>query len=142
MKKTLICSLLAIATASFANDTTDTTSTTNIASGSSATPIQTESTIKTPKAMNALPVNKDFDEDKLQIIDQPKRAKELVGSNSATWTPAYLKIEGYEKCLDVQDYRGWQGLCMPADQPKDCLDNSWSKLHEMNLVPCTKENAS
>ncbi|MFT4693814.1 MAG: hypothetical protein ACI8TE_000712 [Francisella sp.] len=141
MKKTLICSLLAIAiaTASFANDTTDATSTANIASGSSAPQIQTESIIKAPAAMNALPVNKNIDENAIQMVDQPKQAKEKVGSNSATWTPAYLKVDNYKNCLDIQEYRGWEGLCMPTDKPKNCPSDSWSQLQEMNLVPCTKD---
>jgi hypothetical protein len=136
MKKILICSLLAIATTSFASEVKDIVNTENMASGSSIT--QTESTIKTPKAMNALPINKDIDGNKIQMIDQPKQSSELVGSNSATWSPAYLKVKSYKKCLDVQDYRGWQGLCMPTDKPDDCLPESWTKLQEMNLVPCAK----
>ena len=133
MEKILICTLLAISTASFASEIKDTTQ--NLVSGSTAT----KTTIKTPTAMNALPVNKDIDEDAIQMVDQPKQAKELMGSGSGTWTPAYLKVDNYKKCLGVQEYRGWEGLCMPTDQPKDCSDNSWSKLQEMNLVPCAKD---
>ncbi len=126
MKKTLICSLLAIASASFASQAKDTTE--SFVSGSS---------IKAPNEINALPVNKEIDEYAIQKVDQ---AKELVGSAPHTWTPAYLKVESYKNCLDEHNYRGWQGLCMPAEQPKECPDNSWSKLQEMNLVPCSKDD--
>ena len=139
MKKTLICSLLAIVTTSFANETKGDNTVKNIVSGSTTTQAQKKSTIKTPKAMNALPINKDVNEDAMQMVDQPKQAEEIIGSNSTTWTPAYLKVKSYKECLSVQDYRGWQGLCMPAEKPKNCPDSSWSKLQEMNLVPCAKD---
>jgi hypothetical protein len=133
MKKTLICTLLAISTASFASELKDTTQ--NFASGSTAT----ETIVKAPRAMNALPVNKNIDEEAIQMVDQPKQAKEKVGSNSATWTPAYLKVDNYKNCLDIQEYRGWEGLCMPTDKPENCPSDSWSQLQEMNLVPCAKD---
>ena len=132
MKKTLICTLLAISTASFASEIKDASK--SIVSGSTVT-----TTIKAPKVMNSLSINKEIDEDTIQMVDQPKQAKELVGSNSATWRPDYLKVESYKNCLDVQEYRGWEGWCMPAGQPKNCPDNSWSKLQEINLVPCAKD---
>jgi len=135
MKKILICTLLAISTASFASEIKDTTE--NLVSGSTST----ETTIKGPKAMNALPVNKDIDESKVQKVDQPKQPEQLVGSNSATWTPAYLEVKSYKKCLAVQEYRGWEGLCMPTDKPENCPSKSWSKLQEMNLVPCTEDES-
>ena len=128
MKKTLICSLLAVATLGFTSEIKDTTK--NLVSGA---------TIKDSKKMNDLPKDKDLNKDTMQKVNHQKQTQELVGSDPSTWTPAYLNVDGYKKCLGVQEYRGWEGLCMPKDQPKDCKDKSWSKLQEMNLVPCTKD---
>ncbi|AIT09651.1 hypothetical protein LO80_06525 [Candidatus Francisella endociliophora] len=92
----------------------------------------------TPMAMNATPtpMSKEIKEGNIPNIDQPKQQEQLVGSNSNTWTPAYLKVKKFKKCLDVQDYRGWEGYCLPSKQPKKCPDKSWNKLSEMNLIPC------
>ena len=92
-----------------------------------------------PMAMNATPtpLGKDIREGDIPTIDQPKQHRQLVGSDSSTWTPAYLKIKKFKKCLSTENYRGWQGYCFPAEQPKECPDKSWDKLSKMNLIPCT-----
>ena len=93
----------------------------------------------TPMPMNAMPspAIKEAREGQVQDIDQPKQKEQLVGSDSATWTPAYLKIKKFKKCLKIQDYRGWQGYCLPNKQPKKCPDSSWEELSKMNLIPCS-----
>lgn len=94
---------------------------------------------KTTTAMSAMPINTDPKSSQNQIkIDQPKQKEQLMGSSSSTWTPAYLKVKKFKKCLSTQDYRGWQGYCLPSKQPKKCPDASWSELNKMNLVPCSK----
>lgn len=92
-----------------------------------------------PMAMNATPtpLGKDIREGNIPTIDQPKQQQQLVGSDSSTWTPAYLKVKKFKKCLSTENYRGWQGYCFPAEQPKECPDQSWDELSKMNLIPCT-----
>lgn len=46
--------------------------------------------------MDAMPINKNFDKNDVQPIDQPKQPEQLVGSNSTTWTPKYLEIKGFK----------------------------------------------
>ncbi|AEB27015.1 conserved hypothetical protein [Francisella tularensis subsp. novicida GA99-3548] len=93
----------------------------------------------TPMAMNATPtpLGKDIREGNIPTIDQPKQHQQLVGSDPSTWTPAYLKVKKFKKCLSTENYRGWQGYCFPAEQPKECPDESWDELSKMNLIPCT-----
>lgn len=93
----------------------------------------------TPMAMNATPtpLSKDIREGNIPVIDQPKQQQQLVGSDSSTWTPAYLKVKKFKKCLSTENYRGWQGYCFPAEQPKECPNESWNELSKMNLIPCS-----
>ncbi|MEY8702863.1 hypothetical protein AB4F11_07815 [Francisella philomiragia] len=95
-----------------------------------------------PMAMNATPspLSKEAKEGTIPTVDQPKQQEQLVGSNSATWTPAYLSVKKFKKCLAVENYRGWQGYCLPSEKPKKCPDESWDQLSEMNLIPCTNPN--
>lgn len=65
--------------------------------------------------------------------------KKLLGSNPSTWTPEYLKVKSFKKCLGTQSYRGWKGYCMPEDQPENCPDDSWDKLSDMNILSCNVE---
>lgn len=139
MKKFLIYSLLTIATTGFASEITKNSNTADISNKVDKLKIHKESAEKDIKAMNELPVkDKDGKGDLTQKSDQPKQPKQLVGSNSDTWTPAYLKVEGYKNCLNEQAYRGWKGLCLPKKRPKNCQKEAWEKLEKMNLVPCTK----
>lgn len=96
----------------------------------------------TPVPMNAMPspALKDAREGKIQEIDQPKQQDQLTGSNSSTWTPAYLKVKKFKKCLSIQNYRGWEGYCLPKEQPENCPDESWDELSEMNLIPCSSSS--
>ncbi|API85896.1 hypothetical protein [Francisella uliginis] len=98
---------------------------------------------RAPTTMNAAPINltkeQQAKQNKIQI-DQPKQKEQLVGSSSSTWTPAYLKVKKFKKCLSTEEYRGWQGYCLPSKQPKKCPDASWSELNKMNLIPCSKSN--
>jgi hypothetical protein len=93
----------------------------------------------TPMAMNATPtpIGEDIKEGNIPKIDQPKQPEQMVGSNSSTWTPAYLSVKKFNKCLKSQKYRGWQGYCLPKQQPKNCPDESWQELTQMNLIPCS-----
>ena len=65
------------------------------------------------------------------------KPRHLVGSNPATWTPGYLSIPGYKKCLNVEKSRGWGGYCMPKSKNDNCEKDSWKKLQDMNLKPCS-----
>jgi hypothetical protein len=75
-------------------------------------------------------------EDAVQANDESK-PRHLVGSNPATWTPGYLSIPGYKKCLNVVNLRGWDGYCMPKTKNDKCEKDSWKKLQEMKLMPCS-----
>ena len=68
--------------------------------------------------------------------DSDTKPRHLVGSNPATWTPGYLSIPGFKKCLNVEKYRGWEGYCMPQKKNDDCDKDSWKKLQDMKLTPC------
>jgi hypothetical protein len=138
MKKTLICSLLAIATASFATESQQGMSI-DMPSSASSVSTKTVTTKKTPKTMDAMPMNKNFNKDDVQPIDQPKQPEQLVGSNAATWTPKYLEVKDFKKCLGIQEYRGWEGYCMPKKKLDECPTDSWKSLQKMNLVPCSKD---
>ncbi|QIW09202.1 hypothetical protein [Francisella sp. LA112445] len=92
---------------------------------------------KAPTAMNAMPINVTAKQNNIQI-DQPKQKEQLLGSSSSTWTPAYLKVKKFKKCLSTQEYRGWKGYCLPNKQPEKCPDASWKELNKMNLIPCSK----
>ncbi|QWU99363.1 hypothetical protein [Francisella salimarina] len=96
----------------------------------------------TPMAMNATPspLSKEAKEGNIPAVDQPKQQEQLVGSNSSTWTPAYLSVKKFKKCLEVENYRGWQGYCFPSEKPKNCPDKSWKQLSEMNLIPCSNSS--
>ncbi|GAB4223271.1 MAG: hypothetical protein Kow0076_5490 [Francisella sp.] len=90
-------------------------------------------------------VKSDVAEKGKNIIDQSKSQLEndkqnLVGSSSSTWTPAYLKVKKFKKCLKTENYKGWQGYCLPAKKPKKCPGKSWQELNRMNLVPCMDKN--
>ncbi|MBK2024739.1 hypothetical protein [Francisella philomiragia] len=132
---------------SFGADLTDTNSTSSIVSGSTTTinsaladtTTQKPSDDATPMPMNATPspLSKEAKEGTVPAIDQPKQQEQLVGSDSATWTPAYLSVKKFKKCLAIENYRGWQGYCLPSEKPKKCPDESWDQLSEMNLIPCT-----
>ena len=95
-----------------------------------------------PMAMNATPtpMGEDIKKGNLPTIDQPKQQDQLDGYDPSIWTPAYLKVKNFKKCLAVEDYRGWQGYCLPPKQPKDCPKKSWKKLSKMNLIPCSNSD--
>lgn len=106
--------------------------------------VESGSTIETTKPETSMPMNaapttnsESIQKEQIQKVDQPKQEEQLVGSNSSTWTPAYLKVKKFKKCLSVEDYRGWEGYCLPSKQPEKCPNESWKKLSEMNLIPCT-----
>ncbi|MBK2026187.1 hypothetical protein AB9G23_09595 [Francisella philomiragia] len=66
-------------------------------------------------------------------------ANSLMGSDKSTYTPDYLSIPKYEKCLGkeaVQDSILW---CLPKEKPKSCPTKSWKKLQTVNLVPCMSD---
>lgn len=97
----------------------------------------------TPTPMNATPspTTKEAQQNNnLGTIDQPKQEDQLVGSSSSTWTPAYLKVAKFKECLRTENYRGWQGYCLPKQQPEECPDSSWEELTKMNLIPCSNES--
>ncbi|AFJ42617.1 hypothetical protein [Francisella orientalis] len=127
---------------SFSANITDTNSTNSVVSGStiimnSATDTKKSSTTPIPMNATPSPLSKEAKEGTIPAIDQPKQQEQLVGSNSATWTPAYLSVKKFKKCLAVENYRGWQGYCLPSEKPKKCPNESWDQLSEMNLIPCT-----
>ncbi|MED7787921.1 hypothetical protein [Francisella sp. 19X1-34] len=111
-----------------------------VSSGSTQKISSGSSIKKAPSAMNAMPINvtaQQVKQNKIQI-DQPKQKEQLVGSSSSTWTPAYLKVKKFKKCLSTEEYRGWKGYCLPKKQPKGCPDTSWNQLNKMNLIPCSE----
>jgi len=73
-----------------------------------------------------------------QPQSEPK-PRHLVGSNPATWTPGYLSIPGYKKCLNVENSRGWDGYCMPKSKNDDCEKDSWKKLQDMKIMSCSSD---
>ncbi|QIV93856.1 hypothetical protein [Allofrancisella frigidaquae] len=133
MKKTFFLSLasITITTLSFA-DTSINQPNINIVSDSSviATKQISKDYLPTPESVNGTKILK---------ASQPTQSSHLVGSNPATWTPAYLSVKNFKNCLKTQKYRGWEGYCMPEQQSKDCPNESWEKLKQMNLVPCIKD---
>ncbi len=64
--------------------------------------------------------------------------KPLVGQDPATWTPEYLNVKDFKMCLGVENTRGWEGYCMPDEQPIECPDESWEQLQKMKLKDCQK----
>ena len=64
--------------------------------------------------------------------------KSLVGNNPATWTPRYLSIKDFKKCLVSEHINGWSKYCIPSQQPKECPDNSWILLKKENIQTCLK----
>lgn len=136
MKKLILCTLLITSSLCFAAETEQDISV-NMPTSASSVSTQ-ENPKKAPKTMDALPMQKNFDKANIQPIDQPKQEEQMVGSNSATWTPKYLEVKGFKKCLSVQEYRGWEGYCMPTKKLKECAKDSWKSLQKMNLVPCAK----
>lgn len=132
MKKLLLCAALASTSFCFASESSQDIST-------SAVTIDKQITVKPKKTMDAASVKKGYDKPEIQTIDQPKQEEQLVGSNPETWTPKYLDVKNYKKCLGIQEYRGWEGYCMPTKRPSECPKKSWDTLQEMNLVPCSKD---
>lgn len=137
MKKLLLCTILATTSICFAAETQQDISI-DMPTNASSVNTQQITTKKAPKTMDSMPINKNFDKNDVQPIDQPKQPEQLVGSNSTTWTPKYLEIKGFKKCLSVQEYRGWEGYCMPEKKTDKCPKDSWRSLQKMNLVPCAK----
>ena len=47
--------------------------------------------------------------------------------------PKYkLELYLFEKCTEVQDMGGWQGVCLPAAPKEDCPEGSHGQLANLN----------
>lgn len=53
----------------------------------------------------------------------------LIGGHGR---PAYLGVPGWQKCTEVQDMGGWQGVCLPAAPKEDCPEGSHGQLANLN----------
>ena len=67
---------------------------------------------------------------------QVKTQSKLVGNNPDTYTPKYLSVKDFKKCLEVQVVANWDQLCIPAKRLNNCPVKSWNKLKNMDLKPC------
>ncbi|API86778.1 hypothetical protein [Francisella uliginis] len=60
----------------------------------------------------------------------------MVGRNPGTYTPKYLSISKYKKCLETHDFGTWKGYCLPSKIKDDCPASSFNKLKKLDLPSC------
>ncbi|WP_150466343.1 hypothetical protein [Francisella sp. SYW-9] len=76
------------------------------------------------------------DTDKTNVQSPPK----MVGTNSGTYTPKYLSVPEYKKCLDTHDFGTWKGYCLPSKIKDGCPTSSFKELRKLNLIGCQDNN--
>lgn len=71
-----------------------------------------------------------------------KQPEKLMGGNSGTYTPKYLSVPGFKACLKTQSPTSKSDVlynCLPSTKPVGCSLNSFTRLQQMNLLPCRHE---
>ena len=63
----------------------------------------------------------------------------MIGKNLPTYTPDYLSVPKFEKCLGKEAVQNAILWCLPKEKPKSCPIKSWEKLQTVNLVPCMSD---
>jgi len=58
----------------------------------------------------------------------------VIGAN--VLPPKYLSVQGFQGCLGIKSMGSWESYCLPAAQPNECSNESWSKLSAMNFESC------
>lgn len=65
----------------------------------------------------------------------------MVGTNPGTYTPKYLSVPEYKKCLETHDFGTWKGYCLPSKIKDGCPTSSFNELRKLNLIGCQDDNA-
>ncbi|MED7789100.1 hypothetical protein [Francisella sp. 19X1-34] len=65
----------------------------------------------------------------------------MVGTNSGTYTPKYLSVPEYKKCLETHDFGTWKGYCLPSQIKDGCPTSSFKELRKLNLIGCQNDKA-
>ncbi|ASG68046.1 hypothetical protein fh0823_05320 [Francisella halioticida] len=64
----------------------------------------------------------------------------MVGTNSGTYTPKYLSVPEYKKCLEVYSFGSWKGYCLPNKIKNHCPTSSFNKLKQLDLLNCQEDD--
>ena len=60
----------------------------------------------------------------------------IIASPNAV-APAYLSIEGHEKCLDSHGNGQYTVKCLPKSKPSNCSDDIWERVEDsFTGIPC------
>ena len=72
----------------------------------------------------------------------PGGSSQTGGFVSGVGAPAYLSIEGYERCLEEYTPTGSfvSILCLPKRKPFSCNRRSWTQLQQVFQEQCPKTN--
>lgn len=67
----------------------------------------------------------------------PQVIKEnMVGTNPDTYTPKYVQIKGFEKCLGTKSMGSWKSWCLPKNKPSQCANSAWQELKNTTNSKC------
>jgi hypothetical protein len=67
---------------------------------------------------------------------EPTATDTLIGAGMAT--PAYLSVDGFEKCVAEKSVGTSTQYCIPQIRPSACIEKSWGSLaaENMGIFPC------
>jgi hypothetical protein len=67
---------------------------------------------------------------------EPTATDTLIGAGMAT--PAYLSVDGFEKCVAEESVGTSTQYCIPQIRPSACIEKSWGSLaaENMGIFPC------
>ena len=57
-----------------------------------------------------------------------------TGFTGGTGTPAYLSVDGFEKCLGKQSHGEWESWCFPAARPNGCDESAYDQLSKLPIA--------
>lgn len=60
---------------------------------------------------------------------KPPVTKQPIGKG--VLPPAYLTIKDVKPCLGTKKMGTWDAVCIPANKPAQCNDDSWGSLQKL-----------
>ena len=69
-------------------------------------------------------------------IPKDKTTHKMIGTNPNTYTPQYVQIKGFEKCLSTKSMGTWRSWCLPQSKPNKCSTYAWQKLKNTKVSKC------
>ena len=75
----------------------------------------------------------------LGLVRCPPKPRIIVSAKAAP--PAYLSIEGHEKCIDSYSNGQYSVRCLPETRPDACSTIVWDRVRDtFNGLPCPEES--